>query len=145
MTVYYRNSDESKAFTESFVLNSPNYSECAYIGRRPLTSLSFLSSIPYNQALDRNNLELVHQHIIFANSGDNIGWSHKGLFSEDVRNKKYSLEPTCFEGATMRRAISLIDIDGKFDDRRWYHLLRNNCQDFISRIQETFTKISKHP
>ena len=110
VTTYYRNRDESKAFTGSFILQSPNYSECAYIGRRPLKSLSFLPSTPYNRVLDRANLELAHQHIIFANSGDNIGLSHKGLFSEDVRNKKYSLEPTCFEGAVMRRAIALSDI-----------------------------------
>jgi len=94
---------------KSLGLKAQNQCECATTGKR---SLSWLFWIPFisggskNSLLDRNNLELSHEHIFFSGSGDNIGWGEKGFFSEAEGTLGYQMNHECYNGSTIRKVIS---------------------------------------
>jgi hypothetical protein len=135
MDIQQNSSLDPFAFTSSFLQNAPNYSECAYIGKRRITIAPAMVAAEKGRVLDRNNLELVHEHILFANSGDNIGWGPNGLFSDKSVSSDYQLEDICYSGEEMRRAIVTLQLNERFHHKSLYSLFRNNCQDFISAIR----------
>ena len=136
MNIKQDSSIDPFALTSSFLLNAPNYSECAYIGKRRISIAPAMVASERGRILDRKNLELVHEHILFANSGDNIGWGPNGLFSDKSVFSDYHLEDTCYNGEEMRRAIVTLQLEGRFHNKSLYRLLGNNCQDFISAIRK---------
>ncbi len=134
---------EAARFAESFLRNKPNYSECAYVAKRPLSFLPGVISSRNSGLLDRENLELAHEHIIFSNSGDNIGWGNEGLFSESPSKQYYTHDNVCHNGETMRRAIATLSLQNRFDNKNLYHVLWNNCQDFVSAIKQRLSRMQK--
>lgn len=136
MKTAYATPFEAARFAESFLRDKPNYSECAYVAKRPLSFLPVMISSRNSGLLDRENLEIAHEHIIFPNSGDNIGWGNEGLFSESLSKHDYTHDDVCHNGETMRRAIATLSLQNRFDDKNHYHALWNNCQDFISAIRQ---------
>lgn len=127
-------------YLRSFGFKEPNQSECARTGKRSLSWFFWVPAISggwKNSILDRNNLELSHEHIFFSGSGDNIGWGKRGLFTEDSRASRYKLDSTCYNGETMRRAIA----SSLFSTS--YGYFSNNCQDFVERIRDSYRKLSK--
>ena len=107
----------------------PPYCECVNTGKRSLSwapwvpGVSSLNSSP----LDKENLELSHEHLIWEQSGANVGFGPDGLFGEDFEYKRYRMGSTCYDGSKMRKALYSVDVSQS------YNFLRNNCQDFISR------------
>lgn len=141
-------STPEKSQLKQFKENQPPLSECARIGQRQLSWLPWVYGLSQSRGsfLDRHNFEASHQHIFFDSSGDNIGWSNKGIFSENSCEFEYKMDPTCYDGALMRQALGSIEVTPtgfapslaariaeKFGVNRLYGFLRNNCQDFVSR------------
>lgn len=145
MNIKQNRSIDPFAFTSSFLLNAPNYSECAYIGKRRITIAPAMVATEKGRVLDRNNLELAHEHILFANSGDNIGWGPNGLFADKSIPSDYQLEDVCYDGEEMRRAIVTLQLKERFHHKSLYSLFRNNCQDFISAIRNRIKNMRAGP
>jgi hypothetical protein len=120
---------------QDILTSSPPYSECAYVAKRPLSWAVWIKG--FSQAakgsfLDRYNKEFSHEHIIFEQSGENIGFGPEGLFREDVTSYNYRLDSPCFDGARMRQAVSLTQ------EPRTYFFLFNNCQSFVERVKQVY-------
>jgi hypothetical protein len=135
----------------------PPLSECARIGQRQLSWAPWVPGVSKSKGslLDRHNFELSHEHVFFESSGDNVGWSNNGIFSEQMCQFEYKMDPTCYDGSLMRAALAsmsvapagfapskLARITGLFGFNRLYDFLRNNCQDFVSRALAQYQKLS---
>lgn len=126
--------------SDQLLLKQPPYSECAYFGKRSLGSLPWLGPLSDTPSffLDRNNIEFSHEHIIFAQSQDNIGFETDGMFTEDLSDKHYHLDKTCYQGSLLRQAVKLVDISSS------YHLFYHNCQDFCEKVREIYHYLKAH-
>jgi hypothetical protein len=128
-------------FLRSFEQGTPPRSECAFIAKRALSWapwLSGLSNARKQSFLDRHNLEFSHQHIFIGDSSANIGWGEKGLFSEPFDKSRYHVDPFCYDGEAMRRAISSLQNLAR------YNPFTNNCQKFIENILHQYKEIIEH-
>lgn len=117
----------------------PPYCECARIAKRPLAWglwLSELSDSEDGSFLDRNNLELSHEHLFFEQSGHNIGFGPKGLFSEEKTAFSYREGKECYNGELMRQVLERIPLP------HFYSLIGNNCQRFIEKVREAYHRYS---
>lgn len=127
-------------FLNSFSLNSPPRSECAWVGKRALSWARWipgLSNSPKHSLLDNYNLEFSHQHIFIGDKSENIGWGERGLFAEHPEKSKYLFDSTCYDGQLMRRAISSIQVIKK------YNPFTNNCQKFVEQILNRYNELLK--
>lgn len=114
-----------------------NAKPCAHIGVRPLSYTPDLAGtrIPI---LDDLNKEPVHEHIIFDENGENIGYGPTGLFTEDVSKQNYRFhDDTCYDPATMRKAIA------ETAAPKPYGLLFNNCQTYVEQVLKKYSEILK--
>ena len=121
-------------------------SECARTGSGRLSSLVPEQKQTGNY-FDQSNLQGYHEHIFFDATGENVGFfpnkEGKGFFGRiyasvasegSVQSKPgtyfegYSYDATCYDGATMRKALSQV-----VEDLR-YNLRSFNCQDFVSMV-----------
>ena len=125
------------------ISKEPPYCECARIGSRALADgsmpvLRYLTgSIGY---LDRINLQLEHQHVMFDQSRDNIGLmgseGQPELFREDVDNQTYHFaSDECLDGSLMRRAVMTTGIP------QAYAWLGYNCQAYIDSVREKYGEL----
>lgn len=135
----------------------PQLSECARIGQRQLSWAPWVSGLSKSKGsfLDRHNFELSHEHIFFESSGDNVGWSNKGIFSENSCEFEYKMDATCYDGALMRQALASVGVAPagfapsiiaraatRLGVNKLYGFLRNNCQDFVSRTLAQYKKLA---
>lgn len=135
----------------------PPLSECARIGQRELSWAPWVPGLSKAQGsyLDKHNYELSHEHIFFESSGDNVGWGEHGVFSENMCQFEYKMDPTCYDGALMRKALSSVMLApdgfapsfvarmaGLLGFNKLYGFIRNNCQDFVSRVLGRYSKLS---
>lgn len=126
---------DEKYFRQSFEDQAPQMSECAYFGRRALSWLRWIPGLSQNSYLDSANKEVSHEHIIFPSTGQNIGFGPHGLFAEDVASHGYKIDPTCYDGQTMRRAIAATDKPS------FYGFVVNNCQSYVERVLSSYQKL----
>ncbi|GEM_PF-3227411 len=136
------------------IAESPQFmSECARTGHGKL-----LSVLPDQKAtgniFDRGNVQGYHEHIFFDASGENIGFfpnkEGKSFFGRlyasvasegSIESKPgtyfegYSYDSTCYDGATMRKALSQVVEDFR------YNLRTFNCQDFVSMVLEKYKNL----
>ena len=113
----------------------PPYCECARVGVRPLFGANdFLHSpaMGNRSLLDRANLEVLHEHIFFEASGDNIGFEKQGLFEEALGVRGYRLDTECYDGHIMREAIRRVK------PATSYHLLLRNCQHYVEKVLQVY-------
>ena len=119
-------------------------------GERPLegmpqgsqTVVDFIS--PIGGLIQRGtNSKLVHEHGFFEDgSGDNIGFSPDGRFSENPKGKGYRMDGKHYNDALMREALKNV-YDGD------YNLLgkgagpKNNCQDWADRLRAEYDRLQK--
>ena len=134
------NRQPSSSIKDTITLYQPPYCECARFGKRPLSWFTWvpgMSDSKDNSFIERNNLELSHEHLFFDQSGDNIGFGPKGYFSENDGNYKYKYEKECFDGALMRKALL------KVKDMSSYFIVSSNCQVFAERIRGIYNMLLK--
>lgn len=123
------------------------YCECAKIGKRPLSWTTFIPEYVEIPGLNSINQEPFHEHIVFEESRDNIGyangsWTQKGafagkLFAEDVDEYRYTYTDECYDGTIMRRAIL------ETPEPAHYTFLGINCQTYVERVLGTYYFIKK--
>jgi hypothetical protein len=137
--VYQSNPQTSPTPGEPPPPQDPQYCECAKIGKRSLSWAPWLGILSKNDGsyLDRHNLEIAHEHIFFEQSKDNVGFSPQGLFQEDVESQNYRFDERCYDGTAMRETLRRIGDAGP------YNFFKNNCQDFMARVKETYSRLSK--
>ncbi len=125
-------------FSMSLIRNEPPLCECARFAKRPLSWAGWISGLSSNKGslLDRRNLEFSHEHIFFEESGHNIGFGPKGLFSEDMGSHNYRFGEKCHNGSLLRRAIAQLKDIGS------YNFITNNCQDFIEKVRKAYKSIN---
>ena len=119
-------------------LQDPPLCECARVGKRSLSWapwLGIFSKGPENSFLNRNNLEMAHEHVYFEGSKDNIGFGPHGMYEEEVEKLSYRWEQTCYDGTTMREALRTVTPMGS------YNFFTNNCQDFMARVKERYRQL----
>jgi len=113
--------------------------ECAYIVKRPLSWAVWvprLSNTPNGSLMDRLNKELSHEHFYFNQSGDNLGFGVKGLFSEDISKHQYYVDSPCLDGNTLRAAIRTTK------EPSWYGGFFRNCQTYVARVMKRYEELS---
>jgi hypothetical protein len=126
----------------------PNFSECAYIGTRPLSWARGLRVEGEKGGfLDSYNKQLVHQHIAWNQSGDNVGWGPHSLsadpklFSEALGAQDYRWQAECFDGGLMRQAVAETEPPSSY----WFFF--SNCQSYVERVlakyQELRSRLSR--
>lgn len=115
------------------IIKQPNYCECAYVVKRPISNFPWLKGVSSNQTLNKFNLELSHEHIIFSESKENIGFGAKGYFS-DQENIKYREQSKCYNAKIIRRALREFFENKKLIKKEVYNIFKNNCQHFIENI-----------
>lgn len=130
-----------------WVADEPPLCECARIGKRPLSWTTFVSEYKKLPGLDSINQEPFHEHIVFEESGDNVGfgpgsWKTKGalageLFAEDVKRYNYSFTDECYDGTIMRRAIL------ETPEPQAYSFFGINCQTYVERVRSTYYSIKE--
>lgn len=118
---------------DKLLSSEPPYCECAHTSKRALSWLFWLPGFSDSTGyLDRENLNPVHEHISFEQSGDNIGFGPHGLFQEDMSRFEWHQESACYDGSLMRQAV----VAAK--SNRGYNFFLNNCQDFVARVVELY-------
>lgn len=130
-----------------WIADEPPLCECARIGKRPLSWTPFIPGYKEVSALNAINQEPFHEHIVFEESRDNIGfgpgsWKKDGafageLFAEDVDNYRYTYTDECFDGTIMRRAIL------ETPKPNGYSFFGINCQTYVERVRDAYYGIKK--
>jgi hypothetical protein len=113
--------------------------ECAYVVKRPLSWSVWVpgwSDTRNGSFLDRLNKEWSHEHFYFNQSGDNIGFGVRGLFSEDVSKHQYYVDSPCLDGDTLRTAIN------STRNPKWYGGFFRNCQTYVARVMKKYEELS---
>jgi hypothetical protein len=120
------------SFRKTFVTEAPLFCECARIGRRALSWLTWIPGLSANPVLDTLNAEVAHEHISFEWSKDDVGYGPEGLFREKADSGDYRFEPECYDGELMRQAIA------EAEPPRPYLFFFNNCQSYIDRVLQRY-------
>lgn len=115
------------------VIKEPNICECAYFVKRPISVLPWVRGVSSNDTLDKINLELSHQHIVFSDTKQNIGFGPAGYFS-DSDNKVYFEQSKCYDASLVRDSIRKFFESKYVIKKHTYNLFKNNCQHFIDNI-----------
>ncbi len=131
------NSNQSdKSLTKKIGIKQPSTGECARFEKRPLSWAVWLPLLSANTTLDKVNLEFSHEHLVFEDTGDNIGFGPNGLFSEDIDQYEYQDKSKCFDAAIMRKAI--VALENKFLS---YNFFLNNCQDYAKALRDMYNEL----
>jgi hypothetical protein len=133
----------------------PNYCECARVLSRPLWEgeepiLHRLTSS--FSGLEDRNLKVVHKHVFWQQSKDNIGFRgadgqlglfstvKSELFSESFEDKNYQdTDSECLDGSLLREAVIQL---GKPKE---YRLLGYNCQVYVKKLKDLYLELMNGP
>jgi hypothetical protein len=108
--------------------------------------------------LDRYNLELAHQHLVFESTGENIGYAPRAIvargekrFSDYLYGTLYSYPNNSYRNP---RSFEVRASSGCYDEKimkkavkktaapRYYFLVGSNCQKYIDAVLKNYKKIA---
>ena len=127
----------SDRLTSDLQSSEPLFCECARTGKRALSWARWIPGLSSNPVSGWANKEFAHEHIIFDQSGDNIGFGPHGLFSEDHKSMSYHLDGECYDGSVMRAAIEQTKPPGA------YLFFIQNCQTYVERVRDAYNRLKR--
>ena len=120
---------------QTLLAEEPPYCECARTGKRSLSWAAWVPGLSANPLSAALNKEFAHEHVIFDQSRDNIGYGPHGLFKEDVDKMSYRLDGDCFDGSLMRQAVE------ETEPPSVYLFFMRNCQTYVERVRDTYQRL----
>ena len=132
----YKKPGRAETLSQRIGSRDPSSGECARFEKRPLSWAVWLPFLSQNSTLDELNMEFLHEHLVFEDTGDNIGFGPHGYFSEDVDSFEYGEKSRCFDAEVMRKAIVLLERQS-FS----YNFFFNNCQDYAEALRDMYERL----